>query len=312
MASAPAIIDIEMDDQEHHRAIVVFVDDVPYLIQQMLALRESWLYVASPNTDLVAIGPGNVLAQLPDDLVKIEQRPATDDPVWQGYKYVNAIACLNGPGSEQLERYTHLLRTDADTFITPAWHTFRPAAFAFGNGGYANEDVPERLRALAERLGLVHRGHTNVGSTWYGPTAVVRQAAAISEQVTKHLITEEFANDPGAWPGWFREVSVKYASEIAVNHCAPDAQRTVLLDASSTSDEPITHYAHIHCWHTDQRFSKHAFMAGQYTRDEAPNLDLGVIRDYALEMSFRSLSTICSGVMAISKAGEQAVALAED
>ena len=132
----------------------------------MLALRESWLCMASQNTDLVAIGPGNVLAQLPDDLVKIEQRPAADDPIWQGYKYINAIACLNGPGSEQLERYTHLLRTDADTFITPAWHDFRPAAFTFGSGGYANEDVPERLRALAERLGLVHRGHANVGSTW--------------------------------------------------------------------------------------------------------------------------------------------------
>jgi len=44
-----------------------------------------------------------------------------------------------------------------------------------------------------------------------------------------------------------------------VNHCAPDAQRSELLDASSSSQEPLSRYAHIHCWHTDEKFSKHHF-----------------------------------------------------
>ena len=49
----------------------------------------------------------------------------------------------------------------------------------------------------------------------------------------------------GVVPGASR---LLYAGEIAVNHCAPDAQRSELLDAGSTSAEPITRYPHIHCW----------------------------------------------------------------
>ncbi len=79
------------------RAIVCFVEGTEHLFQQVLALRRSWLHVQSPDTDLVVMGPGDVLERLPDDLVKIALRPATDDPVWRDYRYFNSIACLNGP-----------------------------------------------------------------------------------------------------------------------------------------------------------------------------------------------------------------------
>src|SRR5829696_6855819 len=124
-----------------HRAIVCFVEDQGPLIQQLLALRLSWLNTNSPDTDLVVMGPEEVLARLPEDLVKIPQQPAVDDPVWGGYRYINALACLNGAGAEQLERYSHLLRTDVDTFLTQAWNAFYPASFTFGAGAYyANDD----------------------------------------------------------------------------------------------------------------------------------------------------------------------------
>jgi hypothetical protein len=271
------------------RAIVVFVEDDPDLIQQLLALRLSWLYANSPDTDLVVFGPEEVLAGLPDDLVKIVQQPVADDPVWEGYRYINAIACLNGAGAGVLDQYGYLLRTDLDTFITPAWNSFAPTVFTVGNGGYANyEDVRRRIRETADDFGLVHRGLTNVGTSWYGPTAVVRRAAALTEMLTKQLLTRDFADDPGQWPGWYRGVALRYAAEIAVNHCAPDARRSDRLDAPSTSTEPIERYPHIHCWHTDDRFSKHAFMAGRYVREEIPDLDMGIVRDYCLELSFRS------------------------
>jgi hypothetical protein len=271
------------------RAIVCFVEDQPHLIQQLLALRLSWQFVQSPDTDLVVFGPEEVLAHLPDDLVKIPQRPAAADPVWGGYRYINAIACLNGAGAEQLDRYSHLLRTDVDTFITPAWNTFFPTSFTFGTSTYANADVPQRIKAIAAAYGLTHRGMTNIHTTWYGPTAVVRRAAAFAEMLTKHLLTHHFASDPGQWPGWYRGVALRYAGEIAVNHCAPDAQRSELLDASSTSSEPIIHYPHIHCWHTDEKFSKHAFMAGTYTSEAVRDLDMTIIRDYCLALSLQSI-----------------------
>ena len=275
------------------RAIVCYVEDQPHLIQQLLSLRLSWLFSQSPDTDLVVFGPDEVLARLPDNLIKIPQRPAADDPVWQGYRYVNAIACLNGPGAEQLDQYSHLLRTDVDAFLTPAWNRFAPTAFTVGNGGYAhNAEVQQRIRALAAEYSLIHRGLTNVGATWYGPTAVVRRVAAFAELLTQHLLTTDFARDPGAWPGWYRGVALRYASEIAINHCAPDARRSELLDASSTSTEAIERYAHVHCWHTDQRFSKHALMAGKYTRDDALGLDRTIVRDYCLALSLITLEEL--------------------
>ena len=85
------------------------------------------------------------------------------------------------------------------------------------------------------------------------------------------------------------DVALRYAGEIAVNHCAPDAQRSGQLDALSTSDEPITRYAHIHCAHTDELFSKHAFMDGCYTRQDVHHEPVQTIRNYCLTLSLRSV-----------------------
>jgi hypothetical protein len=271
------------------RAIVCFVEEKEHLVQQLLALYLSWLETNSPDTDLVVMGPEDVLARLPEELVKIPQQPAADDPVWGGYRYINPIAGLNGAGAAQLDGYSHLLRTDVDTFITPAWNTFYPATFTFGTSAYANnEEVRQRIQALAAEYGLTHRGLTNIHTTWYGPTAVVRRAAAFTELLTKHLLTHEFAQDAGHWPGWFRGVAVRYAGEIAVNHCAPEAQRSELLDAPSTSNESIERYPHIHCWHTNQHFSKHAFMAGKYSREDIDDRDVTIIHNYCLAVSLLS------------------------
>jgi glycosyltransferase involved in cell wall biosynthesis len=280
-------------DSTSRRAIVCFIEDDEHLVQQLLALRRSWLHVESPDTDLVVIGPERVLARLPHDLVKIAQRPAADDPVWHGYRFINSIACLNGAGAERLDSYSHLLRTHADTFITPAWNRFYPDVFTWGTGAYAyDSDVTRRIHEIARRYGLIHRGYTNIGATWYGPTEVTRRAAALTEVLTKHLITHEFASDPGRWPGWYRGVAILYAAEIAVNHCAPGGQKSNLLDAPSTSDEPTDSYPHVHCWHTDEKFSKHWFMAGRYRQDDAVHLDIAKVKDYCMAMSFGSLDDI--------------------
>jgi hypothetical protein len=293
----------ERADARERRALVCFVDDRPFLIQQALALRQSWLHAAADDTDLVVMGPEKVLAWFPHDVVKIPQRPVQNDPAWHGYRYIDSIACMNGDGAERLNQYSHVLRTDVDTFITPAWNDFHPTGFVFGNGGYSNDDdVRQRLRDISAEFGFVHRGMTNVGSTWYGPTALVRRVCAISEMVTKHLLSHCFANDPGAWPGWYRDVSLLYAGEIAVNHCVPHAERTTLLDGSSTGRESIQQHAHIHCWHTDEKFSKHAFMCGRYTLDDVRGADLGVLSDYCMVMSFRSLGDLEEPVGPIMRA----------
>jgi glycosyltransferase involved in cell wall biosynthesis len=292
-ATPSSVRAVDRAEAERRRALVCFVGDRPHLIQQALALRHSWLHSASPDTDLVMMGPDDVLARFPHDVVKIPQRSVQDDAEWRGYRYIDSVACFNGRGAEQLERYSHVLRTDVDTFITPAWNDFHPAGFMFGNGGYGNDDdVRQRIRDIAAEWGFDHRGLTNVNSTWYGPTALVRRACAITEMLTKHILARYFANESGEWPGWYREVALLYAGEIAVNHCAPDAERTALLDGSNTGSMPTRSFAHIHCWHTEQKFSKHAFRGGQYTLEDARGADLDVASDYCLAMSFRSLGDL--------------------
>lgn len=288
----PTIVDT-VRDVAGRRAIVCFVGDRPFLVQQALALRQSWLHAGTSDTDLVMMGPASSLAPIPDDVVKIEQRSIEDDDEWCGYRYAASVVCMNGAGAERLNRYSHLLRTDVDTFITPAWNDFRPPHFAIGHGGYSNDDdIRQRIRDIAGRYGLVHRGLTSVGSTWYGPTDVVRRACAHAAMLLKHIVTEGFPDGRGEWPGWYWGVSLLYAGEIAVNHCAPDAQHTDQLDALNTCREPISRFAHIHCWHTDEKFSKHAFICGRYTLADLRDLDLAVIPDYCLAMAFRSLGDL--------------------
>jgi hypothetical protein len=110
--------------------------------------------------------------------------------------------------------------------------------------------------------------------------------------LAKHILTHYFADSEGAWPGWYRGVTSMYSGEIAVNHCAPDAQRSALLDAGSDWDKAITDYPHIHCWHTEKVFSKHRFMGGGYNREDVQDLDMNVIRDYCLALSFQSLDDL--------------------
>lgn len=283
----------DVRDVAGRRAIVCFVGDRPHLVQQALALRQSWLHARAPDTDLVMMGPPSALARMPDDVVKIEQRSVDDDPEWCNYRYADSVLCMNGAGADRLDRYTHVLRTDVDTFITPAWNEFRPDHFAFGGGGYSNDDdVRQRIQAIAARYGLVHRGLTNVNSTWYGPTEVVRRASAFNAMLMKHIVTDGFADGRGEWPGWYWGVSLLYAGEIAVNHCVPDARHADQLDGPNTSQDPISRYAHIHCWHTDEKFSKHAFADGRYTLADVRDLDVRVVRDFCMAMAFRSLGDL--------------------
>jgi hypothetical protein len=276
------------------RAIVCFIEENKHLIQQALALRQSWLYVRSPDTDLVVMGPPAALRSIPDDVVKIEQRVVADDPEWLDFRCSNSVACLNGVNAWQLDRYSHLLLTDVDTFITPAWNRFYPDHFVCGNGGYSNNDeVRRRIREIAAEFGLKHRGLTNTGSTWYGPTPLLRRMAAMTEMLLQQVLSR-FREDPGEWPGWYKGVSLLYAAEIAINHLAPDAEKSNALDFYSTSRNSIQDHPHIHCWHTDDKFSKHHFVSGRYSVEDTKNLNLDIIADYAMEMSFRSLPDLAA------------------
>lgn len=272
------------------RAIAAYVDDKPALILQTKGLIESLKYIQAFDTDLVLFGPETALKHIPDhsQVVKVLQEPHPLAPV---YGFINSIACLNGRSSDILTRYDEVLKSDVDVFLTPAWNDFRPKKFTCGQGFYANsEEVRDRIKQVADHFARNHYGRHNLGSTFYGKTMDVRLVCAMATVLCEWFIEVEFKNQPGAWPGWYRGVASMYATEIALNHWVPDLDGpSPLLDGHSTSTASVMTAPHVHCWHTDERFSKFAWTRGEYQTLNEADLDLSVIRDYCTAMALRSM-----------------------
>src|SRR5581483_6076651 len=96
------------------------------------------------------MGTRSALEKLPPDVIRIEQRPVTDDPGWLNYGYVNSIACLDHPSAAVLNDYDMVPRSDVDTLLTRAWNCFHPTELTTGRGAYSNDDkVRENVTRIA-------------------------------------------------------------------------------------------------------------------------------------------------------------------
>lgn len=273
------------------RAIALFVEDKPHLLLYSRWLHQSWRHIEASDTDLVFMGPKAALEKLPSDVIKVDQRAITEDGDWLGYGYVNSIACMAHPTAAMLDDYDMVLRSDVDTFLTPAWKRFYPKELTSGRGGYANDEkVRDNIQRIARRFGFTHRGVTNVGSTLYGPPKQVREICRLATDLTHYIRTVEFKNGKGEWPSWYYGVSSLYATEIAVNHLAASFTRPSyqVLDARCDTENHVEAHPHIHCWHTDKMFSKFAFQAGEYDHIDASTLNLAIVREYCLAMALRA------------------------
>lgn len=123
----------------------------------------------------------------------------------------------------------------------------------------------------------------------YGPTSLVRDVCKLATEICEYLLETEFRDHHGSWPDWFRGVSTMYASEIALNHLVPDLEGpSELLDFFSTSTESTQNYPHVHCWHTNELFSKFEWETGSYQHYNLNDLNPGIIREYCLMMALRS------------------------
>ena len=267
------------------RAVVAFVPDKRRFLQEHRILARTWRECCKEDTDYVCFGPMEVARQLDEDIIFIEHPDRTQD--YDGYGYANSVDIFTNPRIGELRSYTSLLRTDTDVFLTPAFRDLPAERFMTGVGGYVNDQATkDNLFQAAKDFGLRHRGLHNLGSTWYGPAEQVLQVGELTAQLTHKFLDEYFLEDEGEWPGWFRGVALLYAAEIAVNHLLDDVQRSPLqIDHPSTSNGLITDHAHIHCWHTDEIFSKFAFRRGKYKEIDIADLDTTIVRNYCLAMS---------------------------
>jgi len=99
----------------------------------------------------------------------------------------------------------------------------------------------------------------------------------------RELLTTEFKNFTGEWPGFFRGVTSLYASEIAINHLIDSIFiNAESLDFNSNSKDNISLHSHIHFTHCTDMFSKHAFLQGDYDTVDASSLDKTIVSEYCL------------------------------
>ena len=146
-----------------------------------------------------------------------------------------------------------------------------------GEGGYGSVNANAHLQWIAvKRLGLKDTGLRGLGSTWYGPSGLMIAAAKSAVHIMHWMHTQEYTqyekccNGIDGWPNWHWPVQTMYGGHIVLNQLGPDnVQKSAVgvaeMDAYSTSRLSLdSSIKHIHCWHTDDLFSKFAFDAGKY------------------------------------------------
>ena len=197
-----------------------------------------------------------------------------------------------------LTHYDYLLRSDLDTFLTPAFATWMPTTLTVGKGTYCfdGEITCHRLKGISQNMGWTSSVDQvdNIGSTWYGNANQIVECANRTIEAMLYLEKYEFTKydkSPALaaknWPGWHYGVLLLYAGQIAINYCGRPAaggflKDELMLDFPSTSTESVWKHAHIHTWQNDNLFSKFAYSRGDYKNTSMKGLNTEIIRDYAM------------------------------
>lgn len=235
------------------------------------------------------------------DYVSITEREAE---IFGSYKFADSMDALNFAfqHTAQMELYDWVVRTDLDTFFTPAFAEWHPNRIVVGGGAFcfSGHKTCKRLRRIAVDMKLVtirHKMIENVGSTWYGPLDDIAQASKLTVQVMRYLHVHEFTEEEKSpeygtkgWPEWHHGVLLLYAGQIAMNAVKGNEfdKMETMLDFPTTSNDSVWEHAHLHTWQDDERFSKFAFFDGDYDDVRTDSLNPEIIRDYAMKMALES------------------------
>jgi hypothetical protein len=174
-------------------------------------------------------------------------------------------------------RYTHILRTDCDVFLTEHLAGHAPGRVMLGAGGYIRPDKEagrrtlENLDRLREKWGLNNNYITHVGASIFGPVSHVILTSLRHFELTRDILASEWKDGIGSWEsGWYAGVSSMYAIDLAINDIFT-RQHVICyaLDEQCWEDTVISKSTlHIHAWHSLQYFSKHEWFKGNYEKLE--------------------------------------------
>lgn len=287
--------------------IVVYVDNNRNCLEEFTWLCKSWIYSKlDKDSDIVAVCHPDAI----DKIHKIEGvKIISSIPAclkfsqWNNYPYINSVInlCEDVVAFACME-YEFVLKTDCDTFVTNKLSEFKPSGLCFGFGAYAYDaHVRTRLVECFSRwTNGIHLGIHNVGATVMGDSRSVIEYLQCQHEFAERLISEEFKDYIGQWPGWNKGLVSMYAGELALNSIAPQRCSLGLFDHFCNSSRALgSDVLHIHAWHTDGYWSKHKYRDGAYHLIEQQEIDISTIGGYchwlaqaSIEDVYQKLSSI--------------------
>jgi len=256
------------------KAIVVYLDNSDKMEAELGWLYKTWmLYSLDEEYDLIVYhhpDAGNRLFRFPG-VIGIPMPPVR---MAKEYGFLNSHYFCTSEWSQPLRKYKYLMKTDCDVFLTERMRGFTPHKFLVGQGGFYNPSLQSNrdfVKSVALELGLNYNGMPLIGSSFYGRMedvlCIVSKQAAITE-----IILNDILKDDKHPSGFKRGISSMLAGELSVNHIFSHQHVNLyILDSKCWKHQKIGgDTLHIHAWHTNERWSKHQFFAGEYSNWKVP------------------------------------------
>ena len=211
---------------------------------------------------------------------------------YDDYAYAKALEFVK-TNEHILNEYTHLIKTDSDVFFTTNLNNYIfDDKISFGEGGYSTTDLcVEQTYEVAKMFGYPqYKRLFQAGPTFLGPTKDIIKLMALSDILCKEVFYYLCPNgkyDPtGIWGiSLYGGTSVLIATEIVLSSIFNEEKLIFIpgaFDADSTSTKNLEGIYHIHCWHTDNVYSKFSARNGKYNETTSANDD--TVARYCLDI----------------------------
>jgi hypothetical protein len=267
------------------KAIYVYLDDNKKIKEEFTWLYKTWILTKSyEKWDLVVFHNPNV-NDIPNhkNLIKVPKTPRYElEPFWEDYKFIESIDFMIGY-KELNSNYDWILKTDCDVFLTKNFKDLETETTLVGMGGYndRSSEINSNLDRIANDIGLKRCYRlTNIGAT----TLINWENLILFrtvKNITEYILKNEFKNDDGKFPGFFKGTSSMYAQELVFNKLLRDNFWYSNLDIKSYFTRKIgNNDYHIHTFQVYDDFSKINHFRGKYDKDYYKKFNINTINGY--------------------------------
>lgn len=254
---------------EYKKAIVVYLDDNPKIDVEFSWLWKTWkLYSLEEEFDLVVYHPKEAKKRV-SKYYGIYTIEMPNIRMSHNYKFLNSHYFCLPEWSKPLEKYKNIFKTDCDVFLTEHIKNYTPSKLLVGQGGYYQLEETQKIdyiKSLSKDIGYIYRNMPLVGASMFGNTnyitSIVSKQAILTEDILeKYSKTKEFTD-----AGFHNGISSMIAGELVVNDLLSHQYINLYcIDSKCWETTKLgKDVIHIHAWHTDQKWSKHAFFRGEY------------------------------------------------